>query len=91
VETDQPKEICMHEKETYKRDLPKRPTKETAQSTTNGRTTMWKKTSQKRSVFLKRDLQKRPTTETYKRDLQKRPTKKTYKRDPRLAACRAYI
>jgi hypothetical protein len=58
-------------KETYKRDLQKRPTKEiykrdlqkrfTKETTVAGR--QWKTT---------RDLQKRPTKETYKRDLQKR-------------------
>jgi len=62
-------------RETYKRDLQKRPTKETN-----------KRDQQKRP---NRDLQKRPTKETYKRNQRKRlkrdphktPTKETYKRD----------
>jgi len=65
--------LRRYSKETYKRDLQKRPTKET-----------YKRDLHHLKETYKRDLQKRPTKKTYKRDLQKRPTKETYKRDLKM-------
>jgi len=61
-------------KETYKRDLQKRPTTHITLAKHYAHT----RDPQKRRTCVKRDLQKQLTKETYKRDLQKRPTKETY-------------
>jgi len=63
-----PSGSCTH----VKRDLQKRPTKET-----------YKRDLQYRSIKRKKYLviAAQMSKETYKRDLQKRPTKETYKRD----------
>ena len=84
-------------KETYKRDVQKRPTKKTYKTTkeTHKRCrgtwrAFWKWFPvSSHNVWgkdistetLKKDLQKRPKEETYKRYLQKTTTKETYKRD----------
>jgi len=84
-------------KETYKRDVQKRPTKKTYKTTkeTHKRCrgtwrAFWKWFPvSSHNVWgkdistetLKKDLQKRPKEETYKTYLQKTPTKETYKRD----------
>ena len=75
-------------KETYKRNLQKRPTKKSNVCEAHAPQCM-RNVSLKKSILyekgqetLTRDLQKRPTKETYKRDPQRRPTKETYKRDP---------
>jgi len=75
-------------KETYKRDLQKRPThnldnffgQELLLAPHPFRANV-RQTCQKRPIEIKRDPQKRPTKETYKRDQQKRTTNETYKKD----------
>jgi len=64
---------------SYKRDLQKRPTKETYKRDTFPLRVLYGPSVCLTTETYKRDLQKRPTKETYKRDLQKRPTKETYK------------
>jgi len=75
--------------ETYKRDLQKRPTKETDHRKRRTYNCIMSQYKESRSVLRRldlhldyaRDLQNGPAHETYKRDLQKRPTKETCKRD----------
>ena len=80
-------ETCHVRKETYKRDLQKKPTKETykkVECVWSARAAMYAKCIPKKIHPVRkgtRDSHERPTKETYKRDLQKRPTKETYKGD----------
>jgi len=64
-------------KETCKRDLQKRPTKETCKRDLHKRCILTLTRAPQMETY-EGDLQKRPAKETYKRDLQKRPTKEMY-------------
>ena len=79
-------------KETYKRDLPKRPamSKETnvckkrrIKEARESKENYIQGDSQKRPIFVKRDqcMSKETRKVCFSRNLQKRPTKETYKRD----------
>jgi len=75
TEGPEPLQFCIPKfsmrKDTYKRDLQKRPTKETT----------LKDLSPCNFASPNHPCEKRPTKETYKRNLQKRSTKEAYKRD----------
>jgi len=62
------------EKETFKRDLPKRP----IHCVSNLSTEMIEGTDSAADARSSINRSARPTKENYKRDLQKRPTKETY-------------